>query len=55
MVPYDEAYEPGFEDMVRRVPNIEKIQRYTGWQPRLSLHDIIADVVSHHRMTGVTV
>ena len=30
-IPYEEAYEPGFEDMQRRVPKIEKIHRYTGW------------------------
>jgi UDP-glucose 4-epimerase len=54
-VPYDDAYEPGFEDMSRRVPSTEKIRSYTGWQPQLSLHDIISDVVAHHRMTGVAV
>jgi UDP-glucose 4-epimerase len=54
-VPYDDAYEPGFEDMSRRVPNVEKIRSYTGWQPQLSLNDIITDVVEHHRMTGVAV
>src|SRR5436305_333428 len=54
-VPYDEAYEPGFEDMARRVPNTEKIRSRTGWKPQLSLHDILTDVIEHHRMIGATV
>jgi UDP-glucose 4-epimerase len=53
MVPYDDAYEPGFEDMARRVPNTEKIRSRTGWQPRLSLQDVITDVIEHHRLVGV--
>ncbi len=53
MVPYDDAYEPGFEDMVRRVPNTEKIRSWTGWMPRLSLEDVITDVIEHHRLVGV--
>jgi UDP-glucose 4-epimerase len=43
---YSDAYEPGFEDMERRLPNIAKIQRVTGWQPVRSLRDIIRDVMS---------
>ena len=43
---YSEAYEPGFEDIERRMPNIAKIQRVTGWQPVRSLRDIIRDVMS---------
>jgi UDP-glucose 4-epimerase len=54
-VPYDDAYEPGFEDMVRRVPNTEKVRRLTGWQPQLSLQDIVTDVIEHHRMIGAAV
>jgi UDP-glucose 4-epimerase len=53
MVPYDDAYEPGFEDMVRRVPNTDKIRSWTGWVPRLSLQDVITDVIEHHRLVGV--
>ena len=55
MVPYDEAYEPGFEDMARRVPNTEKIRSRTGWEPQLSLQEIITDVIEHHKMIGATV
>ena len=54
-VPYDEAYEPGFEDMARRVPNTEKIRTLTGWEPKASLKDIVADVIDHHRARGETV
>ena len=43
---YSDAYEPGFEDMERRLPNIAKIQQLTGWQPVRSLRDIIRDVMS---------
>jgi UDP-glucose 4-epimerase len=40
-VPYDKAYEPGFEDMMRRVPSVEKLQALTGFRPRTSLNEII--------------
>jgi UDP-glucose 4-epimerase len=45
-VPYEEAYATGFEDMYRRVPDISKIGRYTGWKPTHSLTEIVRDVVS---------
>jgi UDP-glucose 4-epimerase len=40
-VPYDQAYEPGFEDMMRRVPSVEKLHSLTGFRPRTSLNEII--------------
>jgi UDP-glucose 4-epimerase len=46
-VPYDEAYEEGFEDMQRRVPDTTKIQAAIGWTPRKSLEDIILEVRDH--------
>jgi UDP-glucose 4-epimerase len=46
-VPYGEAYEPGFEDMERRLPDISKIKRVTGWQPTRSLGDIVGDVIRY--------
>ena len=46
-VPYNEAYEPGFEDMERRLPDIGKVQRVTGWAPTRSLEQIVRDVVDH--------
>src|SRR6266478_5679150 len=48
-VPYDQAYEPGFEDMMRRVPNVEKLQRLTGFRPQIKLANIIDSVSSHLR------
>jgi len=43
-IPYDEAYEAGFEDMRRRVPNTGAINELTGWTPSRSLEEIIDDV-----------
>jgi UDP-glucose 4-epimerase len=47
-VKYEDAYQLGFEDMLRRVPNIDKINSFTGWRPKKSLDQIIDDVVSYH-------
>ena len=46
-IPYREAYEAGFEDMPRRVPDVGKIRDLTGWRPRLKLADILERVVAH--------
>jgi UDP-glucose 4-epimerase len=46
-VPYDEAYEPGFEDMHRRMPDISKIRDVIGWEPRRTLDQIVVDVRDH--------
>jgi UDP-glucose 4-epimerase len=46
-VPYDQAYEPGFEDMMRRVPSVEKLERLTGFRPETQLAEII-DRVSRY-------
>jgi UDP-glucose 4-epimerase len=51
-VPYEEAYEEGFEDMPRRVPDITKIRGVMGWQPERKLAEILADVVESHRAEG---
>src|SRR6267143_1729344 len=40
-VPYDQAYEPGFEDMMRRVPCVDKLHALTGFRPRTPLNEII--------------
>jgi UDP-glucose 4-epimerase len=45
-VPYAEAYGEGFEDMERRVPNIDLIRDLVGWQPKRDLSTMIADVSS---------
>ncbi len=49
MVPYDEAYGPGFEDMQRRVPSIEKLHRLIGYVPRCSLDDTLRRVIDYER------
>jgi len=46
-VPYDQAYEPGFEDMPRRVPALEKLEELTGFRPGIPLNDIVDGVVSY--------
>ena len=46
-IPYDQAYEPGFEDMQRRVPALEKLQKLTGFRPRTPLTEIVDRVVAH--------
>ena len=43
---YVDAYSVGFEDMVRRVPNISKIKQFTGWEPEIDLKTIIKDVAN---------
>jgi UDP-glucose 4-epimerase len=48
-VPYEKAYEPGFEDMMRRVPSIDKLQSLTGFRPQTSLADIIDRVAAYYR------
>ena len=45
-VDYADAYESGFEDMLRRVPSTEKVRALTGWQAELSLDRIIDDVIA---------
>jgi UDP-glucose 4-epimerase len=47
-VPYDEAYEEGFEDMPRRVPDISKINALVGFSPEMSLDGILQSVVNFH-------
>jgi UDP-glucose 4-epimerase len=49
IIPYDQAYEAGFEDMPRRVPDISKIQGLIGFEPRVTLDEIIRRVIEHVR------
>jgi len=46
-IPYDKAYEPGFEDMMRRVPCVDKLHAITGFRPQTPLDEIIDRVASH--------
>jgi UDP-glucose 4-epimerase len=48
-VAYEDVYEHGIEDMLHRVPSIEKVQEAIGWQPRRSLDEILRDVVAEQR------
>jgi UDP-glucose 4-epimerase len=48
-IPYDEAYEAGFEDMPRRVPDIAKVQALVGYAPTVELDEILTRVVEHFR------
>jgi len=50
LVPYDAAYEEGFEDMARRIPDTQKIADLLDWAPTKSLAQILEDVVAHHRV-----
>ena len=46
-VPYEELRKEGFEDMPRRVPSTEKLQKLTGWQPKRGLAEILKDFHGH--------
>ena len=48
-VPYDEAYEEGFEDMPRRVPDTSKINKLVGFKPEITLEGILQSVITFHR------
>jgi len=54
LVPYDEAYAPGFEDMHRRVPSIEKIAGLIGYKPRYSLEDTLRRVIEFEQAALAT-
>jgi len=48
-VPYDQAYEKGFEDMPRRVPDITKISHLLGWRPSIGVEQIVEKVIEFQR------
>lgn len=50
-IPYDQAYAPGFEDMMRRVPDISRIETMLNWRPTRSLDDILLAVIEHETAT----
>ena len=43
-IPYEQAYPAGFDEMMRRVPSIDRVREFTGWQPEKSLDDILRRV-----------
>jgi UDP-glucose 4-epimerase len=49
LIPYDEAYEAGFEDMPRRVPDLTKIHALVGYRPTIGLDEILQRVIAHMR------
>ena len=51
-VPYEEAYGDGFEDMERRVPNIDLVKELIGWQPKRDLTTIINDIAIEMRKSS---
>lgn len=50
-IPYEQAYEPGFEDMERRVPSLEKLVKLTGFRPTTPLTTIVDKVTAHFQQT----
>src|SRR5215470_4301442 len=46
-IPYDKAYEPGFEDMMRRIPCVDKLESLTGFRPQTPLNEIIDRIAVH--------
>lgn len=48
-VPYDKAYEEGFEDMQRRVPSLEKAKKWINYSPRVNLEEIIEKTIEYHK------
>jgi UDP-glucose 4-epimerase len=52
LVPYDKAYAEGFEDMLRRIPDISKVCRITGYKPNHDLDDILENVIAYVRQVG---
>lgn len=48
-VPYEQAYEAGFEDMPRRLPDISKIQRLIGYRPTLDLPEMLERIIADYR------
>jgi UDP-glucose 4-epimerase len=49
VIPYDQAYEAGFEDMPRRVPDLSKIGKAIGYEPTVALEEILTRVIAHAR------
>jgi UDP-glucose 4-epimerase len=54
LIPYDEAYAPGFEDMMRRVPSVDKLYSLTGFRPTTTLTVMIDRVIGHMRNESKT-
>jgi UDP-glucose 4-epimerase len=55
LIPYEDAYEEGFEDMPRRYPDISKIAGVLGWSPTRTLDEILGDVIAFHQQEAAIV
>jgi UDP-glucose 4-epimerase len=49
LVPYDQAYEEGFEDMRRRLPDLSKIENLIGYKPSMNLPELLNQIIAHER------
>jgi UDP-glucose 4-epimerase len=49
LIPYEQVYEVGFEDMPRRLPDISKIQRLIGYRPTLDLPEMLERIIAHYQ------
>jgi len=54
MVPYEEAYEEGFDDMRRRVPDISKIKQFTNWEPKRTLNQTLQDIITYYNIQSTS-
>ncbi len=50
VVPYDEAYGEGFEDMLRRRPDTGKLRALLAWEPEYDMDGILRDVIDYYRV-----
>jgi UDP-glucose 4-epimerase len=48
-IPYEEAFDSGFEDMPRRVPDLTKINKLVGYEPKVQLEEMITKVIEYSR------
>ena len=53
MIPYAEVYPVGFEDMMRRLPDVSKLQAAIGFRPMRTLHQIITDIIAEKKASGL--
>ena len=53
LIPYAEVYPVGFEDMMRRLPDVSKLQAAIGFRPMRTLREIITDIIAEKKATGL--
>ncbi len=54
LIPYDQAYESGFEDMLRRVPDTTRVRALIGWKPTRDLDEILDEMIDEARQEATT-